>query len=186
MAKARPIPGLSADDTYAAAAAKILAVRTQELADHSDGVQDLDAIERLHAMRVATRRLRAALEVFEPCFPGEEHEAVLAEIKALADILGERRDRDVTILALEEFAETLSAPDKRGVASLVETLRLEQAEVNDALTPVVASERVADLRQRLGALVARAERLDAATEPPVLDERTLARSSAENGSGGAA
>ena len=56
----------------------------------------LAEIERVHDMRVATRRLRAALEVFEPCFPGKAHAAVLRQVKALADALGERRDRDVT------------------------------------------------------------------------------------------
>ena len=65
-------------------------------------------------MRVATRRLRAALEVFEPCFPKKAHAAVLSEVKELADALGERRDRDVTIGALESFADELTAPDRPG------------------------------------------------------------------------
>ena len=54
-------------------------------------------------MRVASRRLRAALEVFEPCFPRKELQAACDEVKALADALGERRDRDVTIAALRGF-----------------------------------------------------------------------------------
>ena len=33
------------------------------------GVLDVGDIERVHDMRVATRRLRAALEIFGPCFP---------------------------------------------------------------------------------------------------------------------
>ena len=36
-----------------------------------EDVLDVADIERVHDMRVATRRLRAALEVFEPCFPAE-------------------------------------------------------------------------------------------------------------------
>ena len=55
-------------------------------------------------MRVATRRLRAALEVFEPCFPRKRHRKALKRVKALADALGERRDRDVAIEFLERFA----------------------------------------------------------------------------------
>ena len=58
---------------------------------------DLDDIERVHDMRVATRRLRAALEVFEPCFPRKRYREALKRVKALADALGERRDRDVAI-----------------------------------------------------------------------------------------
>ena len=51
------------------AAAKVVAVRAQELVDHADNVLDTTDIERVHDMRVATRRLRAVLEIFAPCFP---------------------------------------------------------------------------------------------------------------------
>ena len=68
MAKARPIPDLRPQDAYGAAAAKIVKVRAQELADHSRGVLDMGDIERVHDMRVASRRLRAALEVFASAF----------------------------------------------------------------------------------------------------------------------
>ena len=66
MAKARDIPDLSADASFADAAAKVVAVRAQELAEHADNVLDTTDIERVHDMRVATRRLRAVLEIFAP------------------------------------------------------------------------------------------------------------------------
>ena len=40
---------------------------------HADGVLDTSDIERVHDMRVATRRLRAVLEVYAPCFPRKRH-----------------------------------------------------------------------------------------------------------------
>ena len=186
MAKARPIPDLAADDAYAVAAAKIVAVRTQELADHSRDVLDLGDIERVHDMRVATRRLRAALEVFEPCFPKKRHAAVLSEVKALADALGERRDRDVTIAALESFAGDLAAPDRRGIATLVEVLRAEQREANEALAPYVSEARVAALLERLRELIAEAEALVEAPVGDAIAAATLARESAGNGAGAVA
>ena len=64
MAKAKPIPDLTADDAYAEAAAKVVSVRGVELAAHAQGVLDTGDIERVHDMRVATRRLRATLEIF--------------------------------------------------------------------------------------------------------------------------
>jgi CHAD domain-containing protein len=159
MAKARPISGLTAEEPYATAAAKIVAVRAREVADHSRGVLDVSEIERVHNMRVATRRLRAALEVFEPCFPRQEFKSALAELKAIADALGERRDRDVTIAALDEFREGLAAPDRPGVSSLIERLRGEQAEANADLEPFVRSERLAALSERLSELVMEAKTL---------------------------
>src|ERR671934_607246 len=107
MAKARPVEGIRSDDAYAAAAAKVVAVRAREVADHSRNVLDVTDIERVHDMRVATRRLRAALEMFEPCFPERQYEEALKEVKAVADALGERRDSDVAIAALEGFAAGL-------------------------------------------------------------------------------
>jgi CHAD domain-containing protein len=157
VAKARQIEGLSADQPYAVAAARIVDVRAQELFDHADGVLDTRDIERVHDMRVASRRLRAALEIFGPCFPRKELKAALGDVKALADVLGERRDRDVTIAALDDVAGSMAAPDRPGIRTFSETLRLEQARANKELARFVSPERLAALREQLSELVASAE-----------------------------
>jgi CHAD domain-containing protein len=154
MAKPRPIPDLSAEGPYAEAAAKIVSVRSAELSEHASGVLDAGDIERVHDMRVATRRLRAALEVFEPCFPAKSYGETLREVKRLADALGERRDRDVAIAALHGFNDQMPAPDRRGVSSLIEKLRDEQAEANTELAPLVDDQSMAGLRESLDELVA--------------------------------
>jgi CHAD domain-containing protein len=154
VAKPKPIPELSADVSYADAAARIVTVRSEELAEHARGVLDTSDIERVHDMRVATRRLRAALEVFEPCFPGKPYRQALGEVKRLADGLGERRDRDVAIAAMSAFNDQMPAPDRRGVASLIERLRDEQAEANLALAPMVDPQSLAGLRETMRELIA--------------------------------
>ena len=156
MAKARPIPDLSADVSYAEAAARIVSVRADEVGEHATGVLDTSDIERVHDMRVATRRLRAALEVFEPCFPRKPYRRALKEVKRVADGLGERRDRDVAIAVLGAFNDQMPAPDRRGVGSLIERVRDEQAEANIALAPLVEPQRLAALRESLRELVAAA------------------------------
>lgn len=164
MAKARPIPGVGEDDPFAAVAAEVVAMRAAELAAETRDVLDTSDIERVHDMRVATRRLRAALEVFEPCFPRKRFKATLREVKALADALGERRDRDVTIAALGDYGEAIALADRPGVRSLVDRLRAEQVEANVALAPFVTEERIAGLGERLAELVAEARALAAAPE----------------------
>jgi CHAD domain-containing protein len=156
VAKAKPVPDLSADVSYAEAAARIVSVRAGEVAEHAIGVLDTSDIERVHDMRVATRRLRAALEVFEPCFPRKPYRRALGEVKRLADGLGERRDRDVAIAVLAGFNDQMPAPDRRGVGSLIGRLRDEQAEANVALAPLVEDQRLAALRESLGDLVSAA------------------------------
>jgi CHAD domain-containing protein len=156
VAKAKAIDGLAADDSYSEAAARIIEVRTAELVDHAGGVLDTGDIERVHDMRVATRRLRAALEVFAPCFPRKPYKQALREVKRLADALGERRDRDVGILALERFNDQMPMPDRRGVDSLIDRLYSEQREANEGLAPLVEGGRLAALKQSLDELVASA------------------------------
>jgi CHAD domain-containing protein len=153
MAKAQPIPDLTADQPYAEAGARIVAVRGAELAEQAQGVLDTGDIERVHDMRVATRRLRAALEIFEPCFPEKAYGLALTEVKRLADALGERRDRDVAIAALHGFNDQIAAPDRRGIASLVEQLRGEQEAANEGLAPLVSEDNLKALRESMSELV---------------------------------
>jgi CHAD domain-containing protein len=156
MAKAKPIPELAADDAYGEAAAKVISVRADELSEHARGVLDTGDIERVHDMRVATRRLRAALEVFEPCFPGKPYRQTLSEVRRLADGLGERRDRDVALASLNAFNEQMPLPDQRGVESLIGRLREEQDEANVALAPLVERQNLDALRESLLELVSAA------------------------------
>jgi CHAD domain-containing protein len=149
MAKAREIPGLSTELPYGEVAARVLEVRCEELMGYSENVLDVERIEGVHDMRVATRRLRAAIEVFRPCFPSKPCKRVLAEVKALADALGERRDRDVAISVLEEFAQSMPHPDRPGISSLVAELRTEQQVANDGLSASVSPAVLEHLRDEL-------------------------------------
>jgi CHAD domain-containing protein len=143
MAKAADVP-LTPQMRFSEAAAVTVSVRAGELWEHSANVLDTSDIERVHDMRVATRRLRAVLEIFAPAFPRTRHRAVLREVKALADALGERRDPDVLLENLEGH---------EGVDAFVARLRDEQAAGNDTLRAALDHAEVTDLRGQLHALV---------------------------------
>jgi CHAD domain-containing protein len=161
VAKAEDID-VSPDESYRVAGARIVRVRTRELFDHAEGVLDTRDIERVHDMRVASRRLRAVLEIFAPCFPQSEFKGVLRDVKQLADALGERRDPDVHVDALTTFSKSLTAANKHGVARLIEDLRERQARGNEALAAEL--ERV-ERRGLHGRLLALADAADPAPEP---------------------
>ncbi len=152
VAKAREIPQLDPAVPFARAAAEAVAVRAQELFDHAADVLDTQDIERVHDMRVASRRLRAVLEIFAPCFPRDQHKAVLREVKDLADALGARRDPDVQLAALEELAGALRKVEQPGLRVLTEHLRTEQEEGNRTLARALEHARDSDLAARLRAL----------------------------------
>ena len=156
MAKAREIPGIGPGTPFREAAARAVEVRTEEVFSFRDGVLDTADIERVHDMRVATRRLRAVMEVFAPCFPKKRHRAALREVKRLADALGERRDPDVHIDALEEIAGALTAEDRPGIESLEDELRARQAAANEELAAMLEEIAASDLEGRLRVLAAEA------------------------------
>src|SRR3712207_3960455 len=132
MAKAEDI-ATSPSEPYGRAGARIVRVRARELFEHAEGVLDTSDIERVHDMRVASRRLRAVLEIFAPCFPQSEFKGVLRDVKQLADALGERRDPDVHIDALRAFAKTQVAANRHGVQRMIEDLEERQARGNTVL-----------------------------------------------------
>ncbi|HEX8067178.1 MAG TPA: CHAD domain-containing protein [Thermoleophilaceae bacterium] len=154
MAKARTIPGFAGSRSFREAAGRAVETRADEVFEHAEHVLDVTDVERVHDMRVATRRLRAALEIFATCFPKAEHRATLREVKALADALGERRDPDVAIESFERVIEGLPEADRTGIRQLVAELRERQAGANLRLAEAIESARSGGLHERLAALAA--------------------------------
>src|SRR3954452_15541363 len=156
MAKARDIEGLHADMPFAAAAAATVAVRAEELFEHADGVLDMSDIERVHDMRVASRRLRAVLEIYAPCFPKDQFKPVLEEVKALADALGARRDPDVLLAQLDNLEAALPKMNAPGIEAFAAPIREEQQEGNETLARALRHAERMDLKARLPVLAASA------------------------------
>jgi CHAD domain-containing protein len=154
MAKARDIPGLDGRHSFRAVAREAVTVRAAEVFEHAAGVLDTDDIERVHDMRVATRRLRAVLEVFAPAFDTAEHKAVLKDVKALADALGARRDPDVQLAALAALEASLPEADRAGVAAFADRVRAEQQDGNATLAAALKRMEDHDLQGRLQKLAA--------------------------------
>lgn len=157
VVKALPIPGLKADTPYGLAAAATIRVRADELVALADGVLDVDRIERVHGMRVATRRLRAVLEIYAPCFPPDELKKTLREVKGLADALGARRDPDVQLEGLDRFAATLPEADRPGIAGFMQVVRADQEAGNATLAAALERLDPTTLRARIEVLVQAAE-----------------------------
>ena len=151
MAKANEIP-IDPDEPFAQAAARVVRLRADELFAEREDVLDLHDIERVHDMRVASRRLRAVLEIFAPCFPRDAYQDVLRDVKQLADALGERRDPDVHIEAMESFAAAADPLHRPGVETLVAHLRARQADGNLALERELRRAEDTDLHGRLTAI----------------------------------
>lgn len=144
---------LSPDQPYAEAAAAIIAERSAAVFAHEDkDVLDIVDIEGVHAMRVATRRLRAALEIFRPSLDGKRAARTLAEVKALAAALGERRDRDVQLDLLVRLQGETTGAERRAVELLARELRHEQRVATRRLAKALSRVRRGQLQRRLARL----------------------------------
>jgi CHAD domain-containing protein len=132
-------------------------------------------------MRVASRRLRAVLEIFSVCFPKAEYKSVLRDVKRLADALGERRDPDVHIAAMEDFAAQQTATNRPGIEALAADLRERQGRGNELLAAEL--ERVAE-RDLHGRLLALSDAAEAATEGEEAAAVALAEAETEGAAAG--
>jgi CHAD domain-containing protein len=166
VAKAEDIE-TSGSEPFRRAGARIVRTRADELFAQAEGVLDIGDIERVHDMRVASRRLRAVLEIFAVCFPPAEFKGVLKDVKALADALGERRDPDVHIDALTAFARALTPAQRSGVTRLVEEQRALQAEGNEVLAAALQRMEERGLHERLHALADAAEEEEAEAQDQI-------------------
>jgi CHAD domain-containing protein len=181
MAKARDIDGLHASMPFAAAAAVTVTVRAEELFEHSEGVLDMTDIERVHDMRVASRRLRAVLEIYAPCFPTAQFTPLLREVKDLADALGERRDPDVLLDRLATLEATLPKANAPGIEAFAAPIREEQQRGNATLAAALERAAQTNLKGRLALLAASAVEPDD-EEVPEAAEAVVASLASDDGS----
>jgi len=72
-----------------------------------DGVKEAQDSEYIHRMRVASRRLRAALPLFKTCFPEKQYMKWMREITKITRALGDARDADVQITFLQKSLKKL-------------------------------------------------------------------------------
>ena len=73
------------------------------------GVLENQDIEFIHKMRVASRRIRAAMPIFQACCPKKKFKKWLFEVKKVTRLLGEARDLDVQIEFVKKYAANLSS-----------------------------------------------------------------------------
>jgi inorganic triphosphatase YgiF len=99
MAKAKAIKGLDSQAPTGANARIIARIRLEELYGWSQYVDNPYHVRELHNLRIAAKRLRYTLEVFEEVLPAASH-AIVKELTSVQDELGELHDSDVMIALL--------------------------------------------------------------------------------------
>lgn len=142
MAKAKEITGIDCAADALVWAGEVLRVRIDEVVELSASALDFSDIEGVHAMRVATRRLRSALRDFLPLLKKRPLKESRKNLKRIADALGAVRDQDVAILALENLqaAAKIDQTDpqiKEGIEKMLENRRASCEAARTNLTQIL-------------------------------------------------
>lgn len=125
MAKEDEIAGLAPDQPFATAGRTIIAHRFVAMWTHRDGTLAGDE-DALHDMRVGSRRLRAALDVFAASFHGGEFRRLHRLTARLTDELGGVRDHDVMLLTLQKYRKGVARDERAGIDNLMGALSAER------------------------------------------------------------
>ncbi|HJU04977.1 MAG TPA: CHAD domain-containing protein, partial [Nitrospiraceae bacterium] len=105
--------------------------------------------EDLHQMRVASRRLRAALRAAKPMLVAEWADELQVDLSWLGDVLGTARDLDVLRENLNVDSATLDPPERHAFEKLTAPLEGERAEVRAVMIEALKSNRYLQLLDRL-------------------------------------
>src|SRR4030042_3814148 len=89
--------GITPDDTLAEAGKKVWLYYFAVMLSHEAGTVQGENIEELHDMLLATRRMRAAFDIFGPAFDSKTIKHHLKGLRTIGRVLGKVRDMDVIL-----------------------------------------------------------------------------------------
>jgi CHAD domain-containing protein len=146
-------PGIVPQDTLAEAGRKTLLYHFAEMLRHEEGTRLGEDIEELHDMRVATRRMRAAFDLFQQAFDSKVIRKHLRGLRATGRALGAVRDMDVFIEKAHQYMEELSAEQRSGLEILVEAWQKQRETARDAMLVHLSSSEYADFKRKFNIFV---------------------------------
>jgi CHAD domain-containing protein len=112
-------PKLDGDQSFGAAMAQLIGRRWEQVWSELDRIGQASDADAIHDIRVASRRLRAAMDVAADCFPPEWYSPLHRTAKAITAAFGEVRDRDVVLHALAKERAAASAEDYPALDRLI-------------------------------------------------------------------
>jgi CHAD domain-containing protein len=121
-------PGVLPDDPLSEAGRKVLRFHFLLMLKNEAGTRLGEDIEALHDMRVATRRMRSAFDIFGPTFKPKALQRYLRGLRATGRALGRVRDLDVILEKAGHYLETLPEEGRSGLDPLLDSWRQERGE----------------------------------------------------------
>jgi CHAD domain-containing protein len=162
MAKAKRIKGIKCNDVASAGIKLVLLTRFAELSGFREAALDWNDLEGVHSMRVASRRLRSALRDFTPYVRKQRLTALLKQLRNIAAALGEVRDQDVAIKALEQLESRIPSHFAPALKQFIDTRKEIRDAARQELISILEDTQLKELET---AFTARVEEATALREP---------------------
>lgn len=125
-----------------------------EMRSHEPGTRIGENPEELHDMRVATRRMRAAIKVFEGALP-ERAKWFREELRWVAGSLGDVRDLDVQIGRLEAWKDEADEESSDFLGKILDVIKKRRTEARGRMLQALDSARYERLEKSFGEMLRR-------------------------------
>lgn len=149
-ARSLPMPkrlkstGLQPWDPIPEAGRKVLRHHFAEMLANEDGTRSGEDIEDLHDMRVAVRRMRVALGIFEDFYRRKTLQRHLRGLRRIGSVLGEVRDLDVSLERAEKHQKDLPDAEQAGLEPLFRRWGQRRHQARDRMLEFLDGETYAD------------------------------------------
>ncbi len=146
-------PGMEPNDPMSEAGRKILRFHFRRLLYHEPGTRLGEDIEALHDMRVATRRMRAALRVFGDHYEPRTVAPLRKGLKRAGRALGAVRDLDVFQAKIQDYQAALPESQQGGLDGLLAAFDARRGEDRRRMISYLDSEKHGRFVERCGLFV---------------------------------
>jgi CHAD domain-containing protein len=135
--------GTEAADSLAEAGRKVLRFHFARMLQHEDGTRRGEDIEELHDMRVATRRMRSAFEVFGEAYKPKVIKPHLKGLRATGRALGRVRDLDVFMEKAQHYIDEQVIEQDDGLQPLLQSWQHEREQARAEMIAYLDSDAYA-------------------------------------------
>ena len=146
-------PELKINATMAEGARKTLYFHFKRMVFHEPGTRLGQDPEELHDMRVATRRMRAAIRVFGEYLDKHEIQRFAKELRRVGRTLGAVRDLDVFRQKTDRYIDTLPPQQQNGLQPLLAVLEGKHQKDREQLLDFLDSDRYVRFKKRFAAFL---------------------------------
>jgi CHAD domain-containing protein len=153
----RDAPPITPTDSMATAARKVLAAQYAAMQECEATAREGADPEGVHDMRVAVRRMRAALRVADPYLHGKTVKRVRQDLRAIAHALGAVRDLDVLIKNAESFRDDLPDERRADLDPLLDAWTADRKQARKQLLRLLDSADYARFRKHMAAFLEEAD-----------------------------